>query len=82
MLFLCFYGDTYYPSGGFTDTYKDFSNKDEAIGFAKGVIEGESCKWSHVCVIGLTSSGRWSFDIIWDSQNKNACESRRASTGI
>lgn len=67
MTFLVFFGDTYYPQGGFKDTHKIFHSKDEALGFAKGVVWDESCKWAHVVVSDMASNGKPILQIVWDS---------------
>lgn len=47
--YLVFYGDHYYPSGGWEDLADSFDDPNEAIATAKGMLKGGgSCVWAHV----------------------------------
>lgn len=47
MPYLVFYGHDYYPVGGWDDFRKGFDSRDEAIGFARGLVANSPTQYSH-----------------------------------
>ncbi len=48
MKYIVFWGDRYYPSGGWTDNHKFTDSLDEAKGICAGVVLADDLKWAHV----------------------------------
>lgn len=46
--FIVFWGDSYYPLGGFKDKHISFAFLEEAKAFADGLVTDGSLVWAHV----------------------------------
>lgn len=46
--FLVFYGDTYYPSGGWNDFYASYPTKETALAASESLVSSRTADWSQV----------------------------------
>lgn len=58
--YIVFWGEAYYPRGGYRDQHKYLPSESAAKGFAQGVIAGDDLAWSQVVDLTIGS-------IIWDN---------------
>lgn len=49
--YIVFYGNNYYPSGGFDDNYESFDTEKEAIAFMKGLKAEDDTKFCNITEI-------------------------------
>lgn len=69
MRFLVFYGDSYYPKGGWKDACRSFATMQEAVAFAEGVTV-PTLTWAHVVDLGTGTLVAETGAVVWERENR------------